>query len=305
MTGHGFGTSTIPGVSVEIPGYRLVKQVGRDAVGLWIEAEQENLGRTVIVKLLKPEFAAHAGARKEFAAEMDRLAGLEHPHLMRVLDTRRDEPLALITQRIGRTTLAARLEEGALPVEDSLTCMLGVAEALAYLVSKGFAHKNLMPKMIGIGEEGASRLATFRNVIPFENLVALKGKLAQDPGYVAPEQVGGPHPVGDRTPVYHVGALLYHAIGGRLPHDEDTPQKTALAHLREDFPSLKSARPFMPQPLYDFVAACTAKDPAQRPALAAVISGIEVLREGKDPGIQPPDDGKPKAPRPRRRRRRR
>ena len=88
MSGPGFGTSTIPGVSVEIPGYRLVKQVGSDAVGLWIEAEQENLGRTVIVKLLKPEFAAHAGARREFAAEMDRLAGLEHPHIMRVIWSR-------------------------------------------------------------------------------------------------------------------------------------------------------------------------------------------------------------------------
>ncbi|MHC4958505.1 MAG: protein kinase domain-containing protein [Planctomycetota bacterium] len=305
MTGPGFGTSTIPGVSVEIPGYRLVRQVGSDAVGFWIEAEQESLDRTVIVKLLKPEYAAHAGARREFVAEMERLTGLEHPHLMRVLDMRRDEPLALITQRIGRTTLATRLEEGALPLDDALTCMLGIAEALAFLTSKGFAHKNVMPKMIGIGEEGASRLATFRNVISFEALQALKGKLAQDPAYVAPEQVGGPHEVGDRTPVYHVGALLYHAIGGRPPHAEETPSKTALAHLREDFPSLKAARPFQSQALYDFVAACTTRNPADRPALAAVISGIEILLDGNDPGIQPPGDGRPAAPRPRRRRRRR
>ena len=69
--------SNLP-VKVEIPGYRLRAQVGEDAIGLWFDAEQRGLGRNVTVKILRPRYDQVEAARKQFLAEMDRLAPLDH-----------------------------------------------------------------------------------------------------------------------------------------------------------------------------------------------------------------------------------
>ena len=168
-------------VDISIPGYRLRRQVGSDAIGLWFDAEQESLGRKVTIKVLKPEYEHHDGARREFLNEMDRLAPLAHPNLLRILDSARGDRLLLVTERIGQRSLQTLLAEGKpLGEEVSFQRAHDVARALDYLYRKGLAHKNVSPRLITLVEDSGSRLVTFRNVITAEELAALKGKLAQD-----------------------------------------------------------------------------------------------------------------------------
>jgi len=301
------GTASNLPVDVSIPGYRLRRQVGTDAVGLWFDAEQESLERKVTVKVLKPQYESHEPARREFLAEMDRLAVIDHPNLVRVLDSSREGTLWLVTERIGFNTLANELAPGKpLGEKASLSHARAVARALQHLVSKGLGHKNVTPRLVSVSSDGACRLVTFRNVLPLADLAALRGKLAQDPHYVAPEQLVGPGEIGERTHAYHVGALLFHLLAGRAPHTGGVPAEIAKAHLTDDFPSLKRFQPFLKSGTYDFVAACTQRDPESRPDLARVCDALEKLIAGNDPGladVTPPP--KFTAPRPRRRRRRR
>ena len=310
----GFGTTSNLGIEITLPGYRLRRQVGSDSIGLWFDVEQESLGRKLTVKVLRPEYARHPKARAEFLAEMDRLAGLKHPNLLRILDTQRGEgALALITERIGADTLAGRLRPGKpLGESTSFRVALGVARALRYLQERGFAHKNISPIHLSLGEEDTSRLVTFRNLIRFEEQVALKGKLAQDAHYVAPEQLAGAYPVGPNTACYQVGALLFHMLAGRPAHSTGTPAEVAKAHFKKPFPSLKGAQPFLSAGVYGLVAACPVRRPALRPDLDGLVSALKTLIEGGDPAIEPqpdPDMASAKkpisAPKPRRRRRRR
>jgi len=310
----GFGTTSNLGIEITLPGYRLRRQVGSDSIGLWFDVEQESLDRKLTVKILKPEYSRHPKAREEFLAEMDRLAGLEHPNLLRILDTQRDEgAMALITERIGADTLLNRLKPGTpLGEATSFRVALGVARALRYLQARGFAHKSISPCHISLREDDRCRLVTFRNVIPFEDQVALKGKLAQDAHYVAPEQLAGNYPVGPNTACYQVGALLFHMLAGRPAHPTGTPAEVAKAHFQQPFPSLKSAQPFLTNGIYGLVAACTVRRPTLRPDLDELVRALETLIEGGDPAIEPqpdPDEAPAKkaisAPTPRRRRRRR
>ena len=301
-----FGTADNLPLDISIPGYRPRRQVGSDAVGLWFDAEQESLGRKVTIKVLKPEYEHHEGARREFLNEMDRLAPLAHPNLLRILDSARGERLLLVTERIGQRSLHTVLAEGKpLGEEVSFQRAHDVARALDYLYRKGLAHKNISPRLITLIEDGGSRLVTFRNVIPMEDLVALKGKLAQDANYVAPEQLVGPHGISDKTPCYQIGALLFHMLSGQPAFGHGLPKEIAKQHATQEVPSLQKKRPFLARGIYDFVAASTSRDPEQRPALKEIIEALEKLADGKDPGIRPMGAQRVAAPRPRRRRRRR
>ena len=233
---------------------------------------------------------------------MDRLIALQHPHLLTVIDSRREDPLALVTERITAQTLATLLEPGK-PVapEEALKHALGCAQAFAYLHSAGFTHKNFTPKLVSISSGGVGRIVTFRNIVTFEQLAALRGKLVQDALYVAPEQLGGEDEIGPKATSYQLGAILFHLLAGDPPHSVGDAKAIALAHYREPFPSLKSRQPFLKGGILDLVGSCTRKDPVERPAMSEIVDRIEAILEGKDEGAS----GASSAPRARRRRRRR
>jgi serine/threonine-protein kinase len=296
----GFGTSDELPISLRIPGYRLRRHVGTDAIGLWFDCVQESLGRKLTLKTLKPELEEHAGARKEFLAEMDRLAELEHRNLLRVLDSKREPPMALITERIGAKTVERLLENGK-PVQrdTALRCLIDAARGLAYLHGEGFTHKNLCPEMLAINDSDVCRVVTFRNIVTFEEQAAMRGKLMQDARYVAPEQLGGDKPIGPTTTTYQLAAILFHLLAGRPPHDLGGAKETALAHFRQPFPALRGKAPFLPAGIYALVEACTAREPDDRPDVGTMADRMEAILEGKD------TSGKGTAPHARRRRRRR
>lgn len=296
--------STLP-FSVQVPGYRLRREAGSDAVGIWFDAEQTSLGRKVTLKVLKAQFEAHEGARREFLAEMDRLSELDHPNLPHVLDSVREGTLVLVVERIPARTLEDLLVPGKPAGEmTSFKVARGVARALAHLVEKGFAHKNVTPKLITMRDDGEPRVATFRNVVTMEELGGLRGRITQDALYVAPEQLGGDATIGAPAHVYHVAALLYQMLAGRPPH-EGSVQEVARAHFKEPFPSLKRVQPFLPTGIYDLIAAGTAREPAERLPLSDMVAALEALAEKRDPGLGKTEPkGPTEAPRPRRRRRR-
>jgi serine/threonine-protein kinase len=294
--------STLP-FSVTVPGYRLRREAGSDAVGLWFDAEQMSLGRKVTIKVLKPQYEAHEAARREFLAEMDRLLPLHHPNLPHVLDTVREGTLVLVVERIGARSAADVVQAGKPAGEGaSLRIVRGVARALAHLVEHGLGHRNVTPRLVALREGGEPRLTTFRNVVTLEEWGGLRGRISQDPLYVAPEQLAGFDPIGAAAHSYHLAALLYHLLAGRPPHEGD-PQEVARAHYKEPFPSLKRIQPFLAAGIYDLIAACAARSPADRPPLPRVVEALEALLEKKDPGLSKPET-KGEAPRARRRRRR-
>ncbi len=187
-----FGTTSNLPVDIEIPGYRLRRQIGSDPLGLWFDAEQESLGRKVTVRVLRPEHWGADARYREFLAEIDLLASVNHPSLTRVLDSQRDPLPAVEVERIDARTLARLLEPGKPIGEDSSLhhahCM---AQALHYLQDRGLTIRDIGPRHVNLREDGGCRIVTLSNVITLEEQAKLKGKLFQDARYVAPEQVGG------------------------------------------------------------------------------------------------------------------
>jgi serine/threonine protein kinase len=161
--------------------------------------------------------------------------------------------------------------------------------------------------LVALLEDEGLRLVTLRSVVTFDEMRAYKGKLFQDANYVAPEQLGGEHDPGPTTPCYQLAALLFHMLAGQPPHGQGMPREIAKKHFQLPFPSLKRLQPFLSKGIYDVIAACTVKDPEERPTLEELVDALEAMTEGKPPGIEPPGGAGPRiaTPRPRRRRRRR
>jgi serine/threonine-protein kinase len=280
-------TDSIP-LSIRVPGFRLRRQVGSDSIGFWFDAEQENLGRKLTVKVLKPMLEGKEAARRAFLSEMDRLISLDHPNVLQVVDAKRGDPLALITERIGGKTLADLLEPGKpLGQQPSLLYARGIANALAYLLSKGLACKNVSPVLLQLLGDTDCRLITFRSVIALEEFAGLKGRLTQDARYVAPEQLAGKYAIGPRTASYHVATLLFHMLAGLPPHVAPTPVEVAKAHVQKAFPHLKRLQPFLPQGIYELIASCTERNPSERPTLPELVEWIEELVERGPKGSGP------------------
>ena len=299
----GFGTAGELPISLQIPGYRLRRVVGSDAIGLWLDCEQTSLERKLTIKVLKPEFESKPAAHREFLAEMDRLATLNHPNLLQVLDSRREDPLALVTERIGSKTLATLVESGKpVPREEALKHVLSVAQALDYMHGEGFTHKNLRPELVAINASDVARVVTFRNIIALDDLAKLRGKVVQDARYIAPEQLGGNKEIGTKASSYQLASILFHLLAGQPPHAGSDTKEVALAHFREPYPSLKSRQPFLPGAIFDLIGDATERDPDDRPAPAEMAERIEEILAGNDKGRA---TGAGDAPRPRRRRRRR
>lgn len=305
MSGYDTGTASSLPFSFQVPGYRIRREAGADALGLWFDAEQERLGRKVTLRVLKPQFEAHEGARREFQVEMDRLSQLDHPNLPHVLDTVREKVLVLVVERIGSRQLQTLIVPGKPAGEAvSLKIMRGVARGLADLVEHGFALRNVTSRLVTLRDDNEPRVTLFRGVVSLEELGGLRGRLAQDAFYVAPEQLGGEDPIGPAAHSYHLAALLYHMLAGRPAHEGD-PQEVARAHFKEPFPSLKRIQPFLASGIHDFIAACTTRSPAERLPLPDAVEALEALVDKKDPGLKAPEGGGgPATPRARRRRRR-
>ena len=300
----GFGTAGELPVSLQIPGYRLRRLVGSDAIGLWLDCEQTSLERKLTVKVLKPEFETNAAAHREFLAEMDRLAMLNHPNLLQVLDSRREDPLALVTERIGAKTLATLVESRKpVPPDEALQHVLSVAQAMAYIHGEGFTHKNLRPELVAINASDVARVVTFRNIIPLEELGKLRGKVVQDARYVAPEQLGGSDEIGPKASSYQLASILFHLLAGQPPHLGTDTKELALAHFREPYPSLKSRQPFLAGAILDLVADATQRDPGERPTPGEMAERIEDILAGNTKGRATSSGGAPRARRRRRRRR--
>ena len=178
--------------------------------------------------------------------------------------------------------LASRLSRGALPAAEAASIVRALALGLAHVHARGVLHRDLKPSNVLFDREGTPRLVDFglARVAGADTLTS-SGTVMGTPAYMSPEQARGER-VDERSDVYGLGAILYHALAGRPPFEGSTP----LGVLR----LVVSTRPAPPSRFThgvpsDLEAACMhalAPDPAQRFASAGDLArAIDGCLKGK------------------------
>jgi tRNA A-37 threonylcarbamoyl transferase component Bud32 len=255
----------------EIPGYRLVRELGRGGMATVYLAIQEKFDREVAIKIMDRELLHDETFSKRFQRESQIVAKLNHPHIIQVYDVGLvDENHYLSMELITGGELNDRLESG-LEVKEAFRIIREIARALDFAHSKGFIHRDIKPENILFREEGSAVLSDFgiARGIDNETQITTMGSVVGTPYYMSPEQVTG-EKLDGRADLYSLGVVFYKTLTGKVPYDGDSALNIGIRHIKDPVPKLPSGLSKL-QPLIDRFMA---KAPAHR-----FQSGAEVIEE--------------------------
>ncbi len=264
--------------------YRLTHRLGRGGMAEVFAAEDVRLGRTVAVKLLRPDLAEDPVSKARFTREAQSVAGLNHHAVVAVYDSGEDRvgpnvvPYIVMELVEGRTIRDLLISAEAPGPEQALIITSGVLEALAYSHQHGIVHRDIKPANVIITDTGAVKVMDFgsaRALPGAQSTMTQTGMVMGTPQYLSPEQALG-KAVDHRSDLYATGCLLYELLSLRPPFTGETPLSVVYQHV-QDAPIPPSQLPEggnIPQELDGLVMRSLAKDPDDRFQSAEEMRGL-------------------------------
>ncbi|MBL1080885.1 serine/threonine protein kinase [Streptomyces actinomycinicus] len=251
-----------------IGGYLVERRLGEGGMGTVYLARTRG-GRPVALKVAKAELAADPVFRERFRSEVEAARAVGGFHTAPVVDADVDgETLWLATAYVPGPTLAERLAaDGAMDEPQLRSLGAALAEALESIHSCGLVHRDLKPGNIIMAVDGPRVLDFGISRAVESNRLTATGTAFGTPGFLAPEQALG-HDVTGAADVFALGAVLVAAAGGSA-WGEGTPMGLMYRSVHEP-PDLAA----VPAALVDVVAACLAKEPADRPTPGVLLDRL-------------------------------
>ncbi|HEX6251048.1 MAG TPA: protein kinase [Gemmatimonadaceae bacterium] len=250
-------------------GYRVTEELGGGGMSRVFVAEETELGRSVVVKVLPPDVGAGLNVER-FRREVQLAARLQHPHIVPLLSAgARDDLLFYTMPLIEGDTLRAKLARaGELPIAEAIRILRDVADALEYAHKHGVAHRDIKPENVLIS--GHHALVTDFGVSKAlssatgEQSLTSIGVALGTPAYMSPEQATADPNTDHRTDIYALGVVGYELLAGRPPFSGHTPQQVLAAHVTEPPVPVTKHRPNIPPGLAAIIMRCLEKKPADR-----------------------------------------
>ncbi len=284
--------------------YRIECLVGAGGMGEVFRATDTRLNRQVAIKVLPPGVALDETMRARFAREASAVAALTHPHICTLYDVgRHDDVDFLVMEYVEGDTMAARLADGPLSLNEAFTYSIEIASALEHAHSHGVVHRDLKPANIMITAGGTkmldfgiakyplvSKLCTPDDEVTSEAPSPTIGErtehehLARDDvsvtrdgtilgtiRYMSPEQIKGDE-VDARSDLFSFGAVVFEMLTGRRAFDGDSAASLRAAVLEHEPPPVSSLQPLSPPAMDDLVQRCLAKNTNERWQTASDVS---------------------------------
>jgi hypothetical protein len=259
----------------EIGGYRLHARIGAGGMGRVYLAFTAG-GRPVALKVMRPEIGDDPDFRNRFRQEVAAVRRVHGLYTAQVLDADPEaSPPWLVTAYVAGPSLReAVTAHGPMPASTVLLLMAGVAEALQAIHAAGVVHRDLKPSNVMLAADGP-RVIDFGVARAVESdTVTRTGLRVGSPPFMAPEQVTGTA-VSPAIDVFALGCVAVYAVTGRPPFGEGT-DVAILYRVVHQAPDLDGC----PQPLRGLIERCLAKDPAQRPSPAEIITASRAYTAG-------------------------
>jgi serine/threonine protein kinase len=255
--------------------FEILGPLGAGGMGEVYRARDSKLNRDVALKILPAIFTGDAERMARFRREAQVLALMNHPNIGSIYGLEEaNNLLVFVLELVEGPTLADRITEGAVPLEEALAIAGQIADAMAYAHEKGVTHRDLKPANIKITPEGNVKVLDFgvaKVLQAHENSVSdssysptfappttLSGMIPGTPAYMSPEQAKG-KPVDRRADIWAFGVVLYELLTGGHLFQRDTVSHTLAAVLKEE-PDWSR----IPAKVLPLLRHCLEKDPKRR-----------------------------------------
>ena len=229
--------------------YDVTALIGEGGMGQVYRATDTTLDRDVALKVLPDAFTADPDRLARFEREAKVLASLNHPNIGAIYwlekssDTR-----ALVLELIEGPTLADRIKQGPIPLDEALPIAKQIAEALEAAHEAGVIHRDLKPANIKVREDGTVKVLDFGlakaldpnpegdpSQSPTLTAAATQmGVIMGTAAYMSPEQARGGSTSDHRADVWSFGVLLFEMLTGQRLFEGVTISDTLAAVLRAD-----------------------------------------------------------------------
>ncbi len=253
-----------------VPGYELLARLAGAGDASVHRARERSSGRLCALSVLRiGEPAGDEERQLRFLEEGRALLAFKHPNVVRTFDVGSGLGICWIAQELVEGATLQELCDttgGPLGVPAVLGVGAQVGRAIAALAAAGIVHRDVSASSVLLDRAGVARLGGFglNFESSYERLSAGQAPLGSV-DFLAPEQVEGELPPSSRTDVYGLGAALYRALAGRVPHAGATlfSRLRAIAHERP--PDLRELDPRVPDAVAQLIARCMEWDPDDRP----------------------------------------
>lgn len=247
--------------------YRVLRELGRGAMGVVYLAEDESLQRQVAVKtlLLPEDDDERENLEARFLQEAKAAGSLNHPGIITIHDLGREgDHLYIAMELLQGTELRDRMASGMLPLHEALDIAAQVAAALGAAHARGVVHRDIKPGNIMLLPDGHAKIMDFGIArMKTSNVRTQSGTMMGSPKYMSPEQVGG-HPVDHRSDIFSLGSMLYEMVTGTPAFAGVTLGDLMNAILRAIPASPSSLRAGIPATLEVVIARAMQKNPKAR-----------------------------------------
>jgi eukaryotic-like serine/threonine-protein kinase len=271
--------------------YRIVRKLGTGGMANVYLAEDQELGRSVAIKILDDRHAADEQFVERFRREAKNAASLSHPNIVSIYDRGEAEGTYYIAMEYldGRTLKELLVRFGMPPVKIAIGYTRQILSALAFAHKYGLVHRDIKPHNVLVDSGGHVKVTDFGIARSEASQMTEAGSIIGTAQYLSPEQARGA-PVDQRSDIYSVGVLLYELLTGSVPFTGDTPVEIAMKHLSAVPEPPSKKRPDVPRGLDLAVVRALAKDPDERfqsaeemdAELARIEQGFRVSDETAD-----------------------
>src|SRR5690349_4096000 len=250
-------------------------------------AQDNELGRSVALKFLPSEVAAHQSRVKRFIQEAKAASSLNHPNILTVYEIgRADDVIFIATEFVDGVTLRQHLHQPQKLIE-VLDITIQVASALVAAHAAGIVHRDIKPENIMVRKDGIVKILDFGlakltethdsssigSEAPTMALVNTEpGAVLGTVAYMSPEQAAG-REVDARSDIWSLGVVLYEMLTAHVPFTGASKSHIIVAIIDREPPPVSKLAPSVPEALEWIVAEALTKDPEERCQTAKELLG--------------------------------
>ena len=276
--------------------YEILEPLGAGGMGEVYRARDAKLGRDVAIKVLPELFSVDRDRLARFQREAQVLASLNHQNIGHIYGIEDQSGIhALVLELVEGPTLADRIAQGPVPLDEAIPIARQIADALECAHEQGIIHRDLKPANIKLRPDGTVKVLDFGLAKALDPITSSGSDAMNSPtltargtqlglivgtaAYMAPEQARG-KAVDRRADIWAFGVVLYEMLSGKRAFEGDDVSITLAAVLKDDV-DWKALPKDLPSPVTRVLKRCLEKDPKRR------LSAIGDARLELDAALQP------------------